>query len=804
MESLYISQSVGVGGKNSPNDIKAVQTALNALLHLIPPTGKLIVDGKLGSKPTVSKTVNAITLFQKEIVGLTRPDGKIEVNGKSHKKISEKLLAASNMSSQLPNSQTPTSLKQQLSASIEQALTIASSSWQSVEAVLVGEYKETLFVYGGANLKQVREMPSSATVIEHDVDFSDLAEELDIDDFDEELAVLVRVVPPLLSAHFCNKTAATWGAPGFAVSWGRYTSDKQDITGEVLGTLSSAEIPTSYAQWQLKDALLNNDPTLARELVAQGTDLNKRSPGDDESVWHSLLRNRENSLYLRRSNIDQDSNAPPPSIETLATCIDLGADLEAKTSRGETALLIACGEIDTPFIKLLIARGAEVKVVGRQGAPLTKLMGLPWHPDVPLLIKLLLEQGADPSDPDPGRWNQPPLLPCASYAYHDALEVLLAHGADVNAQDDNGRTALGLALEKGHTTCITLLLVAGASLPDASIAELIHAHEAHDASAFALALERMQAPALAAVYILSLAQSLDLTAEAFAAGTRWLASDGYQAELMTKVCELGLETECTDACFDLLSLTIAKGSMGGAKTDAAIVTLARLGIHHGYVTKFYQRLIQMLDRNSEDESRLLSAALHQQAGNSEIETDGIRYDDPVIAHALVFERDYYASLAKDAGIECPPPSAKAISEVAKELIENISLWQRNAEGESFSALYMEWPGDVLNPYEGEVLATALTKWIFIKGAPRMGGTVWDDTSAANLAPFIEELPTVPEDFDIDDLRRAQLLLGLRLAWIEAVASGKFEELGLSIPTLIVAAEHDQDRKAVWTSRTTRS
>ncbi|WP_055733277.1 hypothetical protein [Agarivorans gilvus] len=70
-----------------------MQAALNQLLGLIPPTKKLAEDGKLGSKPENSKTVAAIKVFQKKVVGMVRPDGKIDVNGRSHRKINDKLTA---------------------------------------------------------------------------------------------------------------------------------------------------------------------------------------------------------------------------------------------------------------------------------------------------------------------------------------------------------------------------------------------------------------------------------------------------------------------------------------------------------------------------------------------------------------------------------------------------------------------------------------------------------------------------------------------------------------------------------------
>ncbi|WP_351008463.1 hypothetical protein [Shewanella sp. S1-58-MNA-CIBAN-0166] len=93
MAKLIMAQSVGMGGVNTPNDVKAVQGALNNLLRLIPPTRKLVEDGRLGSRPEHSKTVAAIKIFQSKSVGMVRPDGKIDANGRSHRKFNEKLSA---------------------------------------------------------------------------------------------------------------------------------------------------------------------------------------------------------------------------------------------------------------------------------------------------------------------------------------------------------------------------------------------------------------------------------------------------------------------------------------------------------------------------------------------------------------------------------------------------------------------------------------------------------------------------------------------------------------------------------------
>ncbi|GGB22069.1 N-acetylmuramidase family protein [Agarivorans gilvus] len=79
-----------------------MQAALNQLLGLISPTKKLAEDGKLGSKPENSKTVAAIKVFQKKVVGMLCPDGKIDVNGRSHRKINEKLTVSVIESYKLP------------------------------------------------------------------------------------------------------------------------------------------------------------------------------------------------------------------------------------------------------------------------------------------------------------------------------------------------------------------------------------------------------------------------------------------------------------------------------------------------------------------------------------------------------------------------------------------------------------------------------------------------------------------------------------------------------------------------------
>ena len=54
------------------------------------------------------------------------------------------------------------------------------------------------------------------------------------------------------------------------------------------------------------------------------------------------------------------------------------------------------------------------------------------------------------------------LMLAASHGQTEVAEVLLKHGADVNAKNNNGNTALTLATKKGRTKTVELLRRYGA------------------------------------------------------------------------------------------------------------------------------------------------------------------------------------------------------------------------------------------------------------------------------------------------------------------------------------------------------
>jgi len=59
--------------------------------------------------------------------------------------------------------------------------------------------------------------------------------------------------------------------------------------------------------------------------------------------------------------------------------------------------------------------------------------------------------------------GRPPILYAADYGQKEVILYLIEKGADLNAKDKHGISALLAAIWEGHTDCVRLLLQRGAS-----------------------------------------------------------------------------------------------------------------------------------------------------------------------------------------------------------------------------------------------------------------------------------------------------------------------------------------------------
>lgn len=162
------------------------------------------------------------------------------------------------------------------------------------------------------------------------------------------------------------------------------------------------------------------------------------------------------------------------AVELVDSALKDGADIECPAGRlGSTPLMEASADGSLEIVKLLIKRGARVNAVTDTFGltPLTRAASA-GHADV---VKYLIAHGADVNINvsshgsstylmGEGIWarRQSPLGAAAFQARLPVIDILLEHGAKIDAQDGSAYTPLMWAADIGSRETIMLLLKHGA------------------------------------------------------------------------------------------------------------------------------------------------------------------------------------------------------------------------------------------------------------------------------------------------------------------------------------------------------
>jgi ankyrin repeat protein len=140
--------------------------------------------------------------------------------------------------------------------------------------------------------------------------------------------------------------------------------------------------------------------------------------------------------------------------------IEQGADINAISADGTSALHWAVHLGDEETARLLIARGARVDQVNRYGLAPLHVAAAEGRPK---LVRLLLEAGASTSLR--GRNGEIALLMAARKGCADCVQSLLAKGSDAHARDEAfDLTALALAAWSGSVESVAHLIHSGADV----------------------------------------------------------------------------------------------------------------------------------------------------------------------------------------------------------------------------------------------------------------------------------------------------------------------------------------------------
>ena len=169
-----------------------------------------------------------------------------------------------------------------------------------------------------------------------------------------------------------------------------------------------------------------------------------------------LLRERNNACDMTTSFLEAAAAGDLASVQLLLTC---GVSVDVPNEQGETALMHAAGEGHLEVVQLLLKYGANVTL--QDTYKYSKRTALARAVKYPQIVTLLLDAGAQVNAVD--YLLETALMGTAYPRAIESAKILLARGAEVDAQDSHGLTPLmRAAWYSNNTEMIKLLLRHGA------------------------------------------------------------------------------------------------------------------------------------------------------------------------------------------------------------------------------------------------------------------------------------------------------------------------------------------------------
>jgi len=240
----------------------------------------------------------------------------------------------------------------------------------------------------------------------------------------------------------------------------------------------------------LGEAVRSGDLARVRDLLRRHIDVNvPEADGSTALDWAVEADNAELTQLLLKAGASaatQSRNGVTPlslaaqnrNLAIAKALLDAGADANESLPGGETALMIAARTGNAELVKLLLARGARVDQKGSAFGETALMIAAAANQDQ--AAGALIAHGAEvnarsatlqyPKDRfglegvvtilPRGDWT--PLMYAARQGSASAARVLCEAGADVNAIDPDGSSALVLAIVNGHFDTAAVLLEHGA------------------------------------------------------------------------------------------------------------------------------------------------------------------------------------------------------------------------------------------------------------------------------------------------------------------------------------------------------
>lgn len=222
----------------------------------------------------------------------------------------------------------------------------------------------------------------------------------------------------------------------------------------------------------LHNAVKEHDASRVQSLLSEGLSVDAAEP-DGSTALFTASRNGDLDIVNLLLHNGADANAlshgatalfPASSfghLEVVKALVEHGADANT-VSDGDTPLHYAAGNAarsnTEDVVMYLITQGAGLNARTRIGR--TPLMRACGDGGTLTVARLLIDRGADVNAQD--MEGTTALHQASIYGCCDIAQLLLANGASVDALGYKGRTALHMARERGHSEVVELLEHSGA------------------------------------------------------------------------------------------------------------------------------------------------------------------------------------------------------------------------------------------------------------------------------------------------------------------------------------------------------